>query len=67
MEVNAVSGAVVDSAMKVHSALGPGLLESAYEDVSLESFVSADSMLIARSPSRFGTTGKLWMSDIVRT
>jgi GxxExxY protein len=31
MEVNEVSGAVVDSAMKVHSALGPGLLESAYE------------------------------------
>jgi GxxExxY protein len=31
MEVNQVSGIVVDSAMKVHSALGPGLLESAYE------------------------------------
>jgi len=31
MEVNEVSGVVVDSAMKVHSALGPGLLESAYE------------------------------------
>ena len=31
MEVNQVSGIVVDSAMKVHSALGLGLLESAYE------------------------------------
>ncbi len=31
MEINEVSGAVVDAAMKVHSALGPGLLESAYE------------------------------------
>jgi GxxExxY protein len=31
MEINEVSGAVADAAMKVHSALGPGLLESAYE------------------------------------
>jgi len=29
MDVNRISGHVVDSAMKVHSALGPGLLESA--------------------------------------
>jgi len=31
VEVNQVSGIIVDAAMKVHSALGPGLLESAYE------------------------------------
>lgn len=31
MELNEISGIVVDSALKVHSALGPGLLESAYE------------------------------------
>lgn len=31
MEINQLSGEVLDSAMKVHSALGPGLLESAYE------------------------------------
>ena len=30
-EINAISRVIVDAAMKVHSALGPGLLESAYE------------------------------------
>jgi GxxExxY protein len=30
-DINEISGAIVDAAMKVHSALGPGLLESAYE------------------------------------
>jgi GxxExxY protein len=29
--INDVSGAVVDAAIKVHTALGPGLLEGAYE------------------------------------
>ena len=31
MELNEISGAVVNAAVKVHTALGPGLLENAYE------------------------------------
>ncbi len=31
MEVNQITGSIVDAAMKVHTALGPGLLESVYE------------------------------------
>ena len=31
METNDITGQIIDAAMKVHTALGPGLLESAYE------------------------------------
>jgi GxxExxY protein len=35
MTLNDISGQIVDAAMKVHSTLGPGLLESAYESCLL--------------------------------
>lgn len=31
MEIDQITGSIVDAAMKVHTALGPGLLESVYE------------------------------------
>ncbi len=31
MKLNEISGVIVAAAIKIHSALGPGLLESAYE------------------------------------
>src|ERR1700746_1896671 len=31
LRINEITGAIVNSAMKVHSLLGPGLLESAYQ------------------------------------
>jgi GxxExxY protein len=31
VEINDITGSIVDAAMKVHTALGPGLLESVYE------------------------------------
>jgi GxxExxY protein len=31
MELNDITGKIIDASMKVHTALGPGLLESAYE------------------------------------
>ena len=32
MQVNEISGSIVDAAINIHSALGPGLLESVYEE-----------------------------------
>jgi GxxExxY protein len=31
VEINEITGSIVDAAIKVHTALGPGLLESVYE------------------------------------
>ena len=31
MELNEISGRIVEAAMTVHTVLGPGLLENAYE------------------------------------
>jgi GxxExxY protein len=31
MHINEISGEIVDSALRIHSELGPGLLESVYE------------------------------------
>jgi len=31
MTINEITGAIITAAMKVHTTLGPGLLESAYE------------------------------------
>jgi len=36
MEINDISGAIVDRAMKIHQTLGPGLLDRIVEQFSLE-------------------------------
>jgi GxxExxY protein len=33
MEINDVTGEIIDASIKVHSTLGPGLFESVYEEV----------------------------------
>ena len=33
MQENEITGAIVDASLKVHRALGPGLLESVYEEI----------------------------------
>ncbi|MFN2399154.1 MAG: GxxExxY protein [Gemmatimonadaceae bacterium] len=45
-----VSGQVVDAAMKVHSALGPGLLEGAYEACLVHELRKRGLRVIAQLP-----------------
>ena len=47
MELNEISGQVVDAAMKVHTALGPGLMENAYE-ACLEHELGKRGLLVKR-------------------
>jgi GxxExxY protein len=42
MDPNLITGNIIDAAMKVHSALGPGLLESAYGACLLHEVVKRD-------------------------
>ena len=42
MKLNEISGTVIDAAMKVHSRLGPGLLENAYEACLLHELRKCD-------------------------
>ncbi len=45
MLLNDISGVIVDSAMHVHSALGPGLLESTYEACLIHELKSRDLLI----------------------
>ena len=33
MEINSITGAIIDESIKIHKDLGPGLLESVYEEL----------------------------------
>lgn len=50
MNTNEITGQIIDAAMKVHSALGPGLLESAYEKCLLFELHSRGLRAIAQLP-----------------
>jgi GxxExxY protein len=50
LHVNEITRAIIGAAMKVHSALGPGLLESAYESCLLFELHSAGLRAEAQVP-----------------
>ena len=48
MDPNLITGNVIDAAMKVHSVLGPGLLEGAYEACLLHELHKRDMKAFAQ-------------------
>ena len=48
MDINDISGVVVDLAMRVHSELGPGLLESTYEACLKYELVNAGLTVVSQ-------------------
>lgn len=55
MDINEISGVIVDAALRLHKELGPGLLESVYEIV-LADVLSRKGLLVRRQvpiPIRF--------------
>ena len=49
-ELNSISGVIVDAAFKVHSSLGPGLLESVYETCLLHELRSRGLYVATQVP-----------------
>jgi GxxExxY protein len=54
-QLNAITEQIIGAAMEVHRALGPGLLESAYEACLVSNFASAAYVSSSRSRSRSRT------------
>ena len=48
MEINDVTAIVIDSALEVHTVLGPGLLESAYEACLKHELASRDIKVVSQ-------------------
>ena len=55
MTENAIAQEIVDAAFRIHTALGPGLLESVYNAVLAVNSLSVASKLSANRQSRLST------------
>jgi GxxExxY protein len=57
MELNGITGAIVDSALKIHRELGPGLFESVYESVLARSLERRGLVVLCQHPISFEYEG----------
>ncbi len=59
-ELDDITGAIVDSAMRVHKELGPGLLESVYEAVLARGLERRGFQVERQKPIRFEYDGMVF-------
>ena len=64
-ELNRLTGIVVDSAYRIHSKIGPGLLESVYETILARDLVARGLQVERQKVISFGFEG-LWFEDAYR-
>jgi PD-(D/E)XK nuclease superfamily len=57
--LNELTGRIIEAAMRVHSTLGPGLLESTYQACLLYELTKAGLKTIPQVLSRSSTTGSV--------
>jgi GxxExxY protein len=60
MELDDITGAVVDAAVKIHKELGPGLLESVYEVVLARALSRRGFQVEQQKPIRFEYDGMVF-------
>lgn len=64
-KLNRISGDVLDAAIRIHSALGPGLNENVYEIILARALVRKGYRVERQKPLSFDFEG-MWFQDICR-
>lgn len=57
MDINLITGKILDCSMKIHQDLGPGLLESVYENILTEKLKNAGLKVEVQKPISFTYDG----------
>lgn len=57
MELNVITGRIVDAAVRIHSTLGPGLLESVYENILARDLVRSGLEVVRQKSVSFEYEG----------
>ena len=65
MDANAITGSIVSAAVRIHSKLGPGLLESVYETVLARDLIRMGFRVERQKGVCFDFEG-LWFDDAFR-